>query len=119
MIVKANKAVVATSALAVLSVQCLRNGIIGDWLFSPLGHIPIGFSGPGSHRALSAANRCILRPSSHTPSAAPAMGDGSCATRHTFRKPGMTPGFLQSNGSRSQSDEYPGRSKRPGLAAAN
>jgi len=41
----------------------------------------------------SAANECILRVSSHTPSAASAMGDGSCATRYTSRRPAMTPRF--------------------------
>ena len=33
-------------------------------------------------------NGCILRVSSHTPSAVPAMGDGSCANRRTSRRTG-------------------------------
>jgi len=31
---------------------------------------------------------CILERSSHTPYAVPAVGDGSCATRHACRRTG-------------------------------
>jgi len=41
----------------------------------------------------SVADGCMLQRSSHTPSAEPAMGDGSCAARPTFREPSMTPRF--------------------------
>jgi hypothetical protein len=39
----------------------------------------------------SVADKCMLQVSSHTPSAAPSMGDGSCAARPTSRRPSMTP----------------------------
>jgi hypothetical protein len=39
----------------------------------------------------SVADGCMLQTSSYTPSAAPAMGDGSCAARHASRRPSMTP----------------------------
>ena len=39
------------------------------------------------------AEKRILGASSHTPSAVPALGDGSCATRYTSRRLGMTPWF--------------------------
>jgi hypothetical protein len=56
-----------------------------------MNRLPYLNRGPAIAR--SAANKCILRVSSHTPSATPAMGDGSCATRYTSRRPAMRPRF--------------------------
>lgn len=42
--------------------------------------------GPWASLRAVGRGRCTLQVPSHTPSAAPAMGDGSCAARHTSRR---------------------------------
>ena len=66
------------------------------------------------------ANGCILE-SRGTPSAAPAMSDGSCATRHTSRRPSMMPGCRPSNwqpGCTGSSDSLAGGDFRLGSESA-